>query len=266
MASVVRWLSDLGEGASAWLIRRAEHQADPETMIAAFIATLWAVLAGLVGGWLLILIMVGIVWTLHILAVESGNHVLLGLATSALLIVIVIASQATFGGLPPVLLAAAGATALGHSELVRLNYGRRRGAVVTDGVFGASGLGLALAAGIGITGVAAAEIAGRGVDRNWLWMPAAVAVLLGIGLALSIWPARNRAAPRCRAVEAGRAHPTPAPGRRRPGAPLTWSTTQPRPGTGRNRPPDAASLRRSATAVAVRGCPVAVPSYARFPR
>jgi hypothetical protein len=160
-------------------------------MIGAFIVTVWTVLAGIWGGWVVILILLAMAWTLHIIAVESGNHVVLWLTTSALLMLIVIASQTVFGGLPPILLAAAGSTALAHNELVRLNYSRRRGAVVHDAVFQASALALTGASVIGIVGVALAEIARSGGQRSWLWMPVAVAALMLIGYGLSIAPARR---------------------------------------------------------------------------
>ncbi len=193
MDAIVNFFVGLGDRLTGWFITRVERLTDPESMMAAFIVTVWSVLAGMQGGWLVILIVLAVTWTLHALAVESGNHVVLWLTTSALLIVIVIASQAVFGGLPPVLLAAAGATALAHNELVRINYTRRRNAVVHDGVFHASALAICGAGVIGIIGVAMAEIAAAGGERSWLWMPAAVGALMLVGFGLSIGPARRSA-------------------------------------------------------------------------
>ncbi len=191
MDAIVNFFVGLGDRLTGWFITRVERLTDPESMMAAFIVTVWSVLAGMQGGWLVILIVLAVTWTLHALAVESGNHVVLWLTTSALLIVIVIASQAVFGGLPPVLLAAAGATALAHNELVRINYTRRRNAVVHEEVFHASGLGLAGAALIGVAGIAVTTIASSSGERSWLWMPAAVGVLMLLGYGLAIAPARK---------------------------------------------------------------------------
>lgn len=191
MDRLANWLQGLGDRFAAWVLRRVDRLKDPESMIAAFIMTVWTVLAGMWGGWPVILIFLLFTWTLHAMAIESGNHVVLWLTTSALLIMIVIASQTVFGGLPPILLAAAGATALAHNELVRVNYTRRRDAVVHDAVFQASAMALAGAAAVGIVGVALAEIGADGGERSWLWMPVAVAVLLLIGFGLSIGPARR---------------------------------------------------------------------------
>lgn len=191
MDQLLNFFAQLGDRMVAFFQRRVERLSDPESMIAAFIVTVWTVLASLWGGWPVMLVLLLVTWTLHAMAVESGNHVVLWLTTSALLILIVIASQTVFGGLPPILLAAAGATALAHNELVRLNYSRRRNAVVHDGVFQTSILAVAAASLIGIVGIALAEIAADGSERSWLWMPAAVGMLMLIGFALSIAPARR---------------------------------------------------------------------------
>ena len=174
-----------------FLLHHVDRLKDPESMIGLFIATLWAVFAGAWGGWVAILIFAVIIWTLHVLSVESGSHVVLWLTTSAMLILIIIGSEATFGGLSPVLLAAGGATALAHNELVRLNYTRRRNAVVDESVFLASALGLGAAAGIGVVGVALAQAFADGQDRPWFWMPGAVGALMVVGFGLAIGPLRR---------------------------------------------------------------------------
>lgn len=164
---------------------------DPESMIGLFIVTVWATLAAANGGWLVLVIVLTISWAAHVIAVESGNHVLLWLSTALLLVLIIVASVSTFGGLPPVLLAAAGTTALAHNELVRLNYTRRRNAVVHADVFSASGLGVGGAALLAMIGVAVATVADDGSERSWLWVPIAVGVLMLIGFTLTITPARR---------------------------------------------------------------------------
>ncbi len=191
MDGLVNWFNGLGDRLAGWTRRRVEYQGDPESMVGAFIVTVWTVLGAFWAGWPAILIMLAILWTLHAASVESGNHVVLWLTTAALLVMIVIASQTLFGGLPPMLLALAGATALAHNELVRLNYTRRRNAVVHDSVFRASAFGIGGAALIGIIGVGLSQVAASGGQRNWLWMPAAVGLLMALGFALAIGPARR---------------------------------------------------------------------------
>jgi hypothetical protein len=182
-------LDALGRRVRAGLLRHVERLQDPESMVGAFIMTVWSLLAGMWAGVWGILILLIIGWLLHIAAVESGNHVMLWLATAGLLVFVVLASATFFGGLPPVLLAAAGATALAHNELVRLNYARRRRAVVDDSAFHASGLGLTIVGAMAVVGVAIAEAVSSGTgNRSWLWMPVAVGALMAVGFALAFVP------------------------------------------------------------------------------
>lgn len=185
--SVDRMLQRIGDGAT----RHAVLLRDPESMIGLFIVTLWATLAAVNGGWLVVVIVLTIAWAAHAVAVESGNHVLLWLSTAMVLVLIIVAAESTFGGLPPVLLAAAGATALAYNELVRLNYTRRRNAVVHADVFNASALGVGGAALLGVVGVTVATVADDGSERSWLWVPIAVGALMLIGFVLTIAPARR---------------------------------------------------------------------------
>jgi len=187
----VAWLRGLGRRLSDWFVRHGRLLTDPESMVGWFIVTLWCVLAGLEGGVAAMVILLAVGWFVHAAAVESGSHVLLWLATAMLLILVVVASQLTFGGLSPVLLAGAGASALLHNELVRLNYTRRRNALVHEAVYHASGLALAGAATVGIVGVAIIQILATGGQRTWLWMPAAAGLLLLIGFALALGPLRK---------------------------------------------------------------------------
>jgi hypothetical protein len=189
------WFSTAGERLSAWAWQRVEYLTDSETMIGAFIVTVWTVLGSMWAGWIGMLILLIVMLTLHGVAVESGSHVLLWIVTSALLVMIVLASQTVFGGLPPVFLALAGATALAHNDLVRLNYTRRRSAVVDDEVFRSAILGLCGVALIGIVAVGLAQVAAGGGERSWLWMPAAVGLLMALGFGLAIGPA-GRGSPR----------------------------------------------------------------------
>lgn len=168
--------------------------ADPESMLGWFIVTIWAVLAGLDGQLLALVVLIAVAWFIHGLAVETGNHVMLWMATAMLLILIVLASELTFNGLGPLALAAAGSTALVHSELIRLNFARRRNATIDRSIYASSTLALGATAVIGLVGVALVEGFSAGSNRPWLWMPLAVAGILAIGYALTLIPARGSVA------------------------------------------------------------------------
>ena len=188
MSRILHALDAWGRRLQDRLLHHVELLGDPESMIGAFIMTVWAILAGMWGGVWGVLIVLAIGWLLHIAAVESGNHVMLWLATAGLLAFVVVASATFFDGLPPVMLAAAGTTTLAHNELVRLNYARRRRAVIDDSAYRASGSGLAIVGAMGVLGVAVADAVGSQDDRSWLWMPVAVGVLMAVGLALAVLP------------------------------------------------------------------------------
>lgn len=181
----------LGDRGRNWVVRHGTMLADPESMVAWFIVTLWCVLAGFEGGVAVMVIVLIFGWFIHAAAVESGSHALLWLATAMLLVLVVVASQLTFDGLPPVLLAAAGASALGHNELIRLNYARRRNALIHEAVYSAAGLAFVAAVGVGILGVALIQVIADGQPRTWLWMPVAAGALLLVGFALALGPLRR---------------------------------------------------------------------------
>ena len=77
---------------------------------------------------------------------------------------VVVASATTLDDLPPALLAAAGATVLTHNELVRLNYTRRRSALVDPDVFQVSAIALTAAGVLAVLGVAVADAFAGGFD------------------------------------------------------------------------------------------------------
>ena len=204
MSRILHALDAWGRRLQDRLLHHVELLGDPESMIGAFIMTVWAILAGMWGGVWGVLIVLAIGWLLHIAAVESGNHVMLWLATAGLLAFVVVASATFFDGLPPVMLAAAGTTTLAHNELVRLNYARRRRAVIDDSAYRASGSGLAIVGAMGVLGVAVADAVGSQDDRSWRsgwrWRscrrcgprrPARSATNPGSGSRPSPWPGRN---------------------------------------------------------------------------
>ncbi|MEM7323657.1 MAG: hypothetical protein AAF531_11280 [Actinomycetota bacterium] len=210
---MIHWFRRLGNRCRDWVVHHGSLLADPESMVAWFIITLWCVLAGLEGGLITMLILLAVGWFVHAAAVESGSHALLWLATAMVLVLVVVTSQFTFDGLPPVLLAAGGATALAHNELVRLNYARRRNAQIHEAVYHASGLALASAVGVGVIGVALVQAFANGGQRTWLWMPAAVGLLMLVGFGLSLGPLRRaNDASKERWLPGGRIPPQPLKG------------------------------------------------------
>jgi len=187
----VNRLARIPDVLAAWLLRHARLLGDPESVVATLIITVWTVLAGMSSGWIGVLVFTGIGWLLHGVAVESGNHVALWGASAFLLVSILAASGLTFDDFPPVVLTAAGASALAHNELVRLNHARRRRATIDDSVFQASGLAVTLSGLVAVVAVAMADALGRGPERPWTWMPVAVGALMLVGLALAVVPTRH---------------------------------------------------------------------------
>lgn len=183
---------DAIDRAGRWVIDRIVHHvrllADPESMAAAVIITVWAALAGQAGGTLGVVVAVLVAWFLHAAAVETGSHVSLWLSTAGLLILVVVASAVTLRGLHPVLLAGAGATVLAHNEMIRLNYTRRRRAEVDPSVFQSSAIAITVAGVLAVVGVAVANSLAGNDERTWLWMPVATGALLVIGVGLSLLP------------------------------------------------------------------------------
>lgn len=194
---LAHWFDGLWGRIVGATIRHARLLGDPESMVGALIVTVWSALVGMEGGVVGLLFALAIGWFLHAAAVETGSHVALWLSTAGLLIMVVLASAGTFGGLPPALLAMAGTTVLAHNELVRLNYTRRRRAEIDDEVFRASGLAVAAAGILGVIGVVVAQLLGGSGERTWLWMPVATGILMLVGFGLSTLPTR-------RATEASR--------------------------------------------------------------
>ncbi len=188
MNSIVDAINGLGQRLVDLIVRHARLLGDPESMGAAVIMTIWAVLAGQAAGTLGVVLAVAVAWFLHAAAVETGSHVSLWLSTAGLLILVVVAAAVTLQGLHPVLLAGAGATVLAHNELVRLNYTRRRRAEVDPEVFRSSSIAITLAGVLAVIGIAVANGLATGDERTWLWMPIATGAIMVVGLGLSLLP------------------------------------------------------------------------------
>ena len=171
-----------------WLRHFVVHHTTLEWLIGLVIMLVWAVIAfaslGLLAGFAAVLF--GVV--LHFVAMETGSHVWLWFATAAVLVYALVAYSAVLEPLGPLMLAVGGASALAYNESVRVNYSRRRGAKVDSSVFTSSVLAVVVATITGMLGVGLAIILNNQVDRDWLWMPAAVLTLIAVAYALVILP------------------------------------------------------------------------------
>ncbi len=177
---------------TAFFARHIPLLIDPESVVAAFIMTFWSVITGAQGGWITILMLFGSSMLLHIVTIEHANYVLTWMTNSWLLLLVVLGAELTFDGLPHWLLAVAGTSVLGYNELLRINQLRRRNAVIHEQVFHAAGLAVGGAGLLATVGIAVAQVLDIGGGRNWLWLPAAVFVLLAIGFLLTVGPTRGR--------------------------------------------------------------------------
>jgi hypothetical protein len=129
---------------------------------------------------------------LHLVAVETGNHAVLWLTTGWLLILMLVASQATFARFGPLSYTVASATALAHNELVRISYARRRRGLVDESTYVSAAIGFGLASMVAVIGIGLAQLlADTSTNRSWLFMPVAALALVGLGLAITVVPVRN---------------------------------------------------------------------------
>lgn len=184
-----------------WARRLVWYQA-VEVVFGSLIVLVWAVLLGLKLGWIGAVVLSIICLYLHFAAVESGQHLVLWLTTILLLVVAGGATSALLDQ-TTVSYVVASVTVLIHNELVRLNFARRRRAIVDDAVFVGSATALGLVALVSVLGIGLAEwFAGTG-QRSWLWMPVAAAAVGTVAVLLTALPARR--------------HPMPSRQRWRPG-------------------------------------------------
>ena len=174
-----------------WWRLRAERLSDPETVASTAIVVVIGFLAGIGGGIIAAVIVVALALTLHMAAVENGHFALLWLVTAMLLLLLLIAFSVLLFSVPPLLYTLGGAVALAHNELVRINFARRRNAIVDSNIFSSSAIGVAAATGIGLVATMLAQVFSLGTDRNWLWVALAFALLAAAGIAVAFFSARN---------------------------------------------------------------------------
>ena len=178
----------MGRRLDRWMSNFVNHHTHPEWTIGLAIMTLWAVVAfanfGLVAAAMAVVLGV----MLHYVAIETGSHVWLWLATGTVLVYCLIAYAVVLEPLGPIALTLGGSSGLAYNETIRLNYSRRRNAVVDRSVFAGSALAVAVASVIGLVGIGASVLLTRTTDRTWLWMPVAVIALIAVAYALVIVP------------------------------------------------------------------------------
>ncbi|MGI9613938.1 MAG: hypothetical protein ACR2QO_13600 [Acidimicrobiales bacterium] len=169
--------------------RRLHSLATPETAIGCLIAVVWAVVASapLLPPSIVIFIVL-LTIGLHLTTVDSGSFSLLWITTGWVLLLIVVSTRSILGGADPLLFTAAGITALGHNELIRLAFARRRNARVDRSIYSSSAIGVGLAGLLAIIGIGLSDPIAQTVGRSWLWMPATIAIVVAVALGFVIVP------------------------------------------------------------------------------
>lgn len=192
---------------------RAEALSTVESILGAAIVVGWGLLATLaVAPPLVVVSVVAVGLFLHAAAIETGNHGLLWLATSWVLLLVVVSAASIMDDASPLAFTVASATALAHNETVRAGYARRRNAQVDRQVFVSAATGIGAAALVAIVGIGIAQPLADDPDRTWLWMPVAVVVLALVAAAFTVVPARRSPEPDKRRWRPGdRIPPPPSP-------------------------------------------------------
>lgn len=172
----------------AWRSNFVNHHTQPEWLVGLSIMLLSAVVAFANSGLLFGAgaVIFGVI--LHYVAMESGSHTWMWLATGAVLLYIFVAYVVLLSGFGPLALTAGGASALAYNETVRVNHMRRRDARIDPSVFTGSAIAVAVSSGIGLAGIGATVAFGDGAQRAWLWMPAAALTLALVAYLLVIVP------------------------------------------------------------------------------
>ncbi len=172
----------------AWRSNFVNHHTQPEWLGGLSIMLLSAVVAFADSGLLFGAgaVIFGVI--LHYVAMESGSHTWMWLATGAVLLYVFVAYVVLLSGFGPLALTAGGASALAYNETVRVNHMRRRDAKIDPSVFTGSAVAVAVSTGIGLAGIGATVAIGDGAQRAWLWMPAAALTLSVVAYLLVIVP------------------------------------------------------------------------------
>lgn len=173
----------------AWWARTA-RLTTVEVGLAGLILVLWAVL-GTWGAPLLTLFALILGLWLHLAAAESGGHVLMWMATGFVLGCMVLTAGVLLAGAGPVSLAVGSFTALVYNELLRLHHARRRNARIDEDVYVGSALGMGVLGLLSLVGVSLADRFDDEGSRSWLWMAAAIAILMLTATLVTAIPRRR---------------------------------------------------------------------------
>jgi hypothetical protein len=185
------WFERMKARLAAWARLRLARQGHPETMVAALIATVWAVLATLEFSLPVMFGVLIVTWLVHGTAIESGQYVLLWMSTGMIVLMILVAVPLVLLRNQPLPLALAGSTALIYNEAIRFSYVRRRKTELSPSLGLAAGFYTAGAAVLGVFGVIMADSVNNQPDQSWLWMLSATIALVAVGLAFTVIPGRE---------------------------------------------------------------------------
>lgn len=176
------------ERVAEWIGNFVNHHTHPEWLLGLAIMLLWAVIAFANAGLLFGVgaVVFGVI--LHYVAMETGSHSWMWLATGAVLLYVLVAYVVVLDEIGPLALTVGGASALAYNETVRVNYMRRREAQVDPSLFIGSTVAVTVAAAVGLVGVGATVALQGEAPRAWLWMPAAILTLFTVAYVLVIAP------------------------------------------------------------------------------
>jgi len=184
-------LNQMTRSMNHWVGNFVTHHTTTEWLVGLAIILTWAVVAFASIGPVAALAAVLSAVVLHYVAMETGSHIWLWIATTVMLVFVIVAYNTVLDRLGPTSLAIGGAMALAYNEAVRLSYNRRRDAVVDSGVFIGSVIALVVATVVGIGGVGLSLLLTSQPERSWVWMPAAVLVLMIVSYAVVLLPTRQ---------------------------------------------------------------------------
>lgn len=181
-------MAAMQERAVNWRSNFVNHHTHPEWLLGLTIMLLWAVIAFANAGLLFGAgaVVFGVI--LHYVAMETGSHSWMWLATAAVLLYVMVAYVVLLADAGPLALTFGGASALAYNETIRINHMRRREAVIDPSVFIGSTVAVTVTTIIALLGIGASVLTGDGPERTWLWMPAAVITLFAVAYVLVIVP------------------------------------------------------------------------------
>ena len=113
------------------------------------------------------------------------------MATGFVLGCMVLTAGVLLAGAGPVSLAVGSFTALLYNELLRLHHARRRNARIDEDVYVGSARGMGALGLLSVVGVSLADRFDNEGSRSWLWMAAAIAILMLTATLVTAVPRRR---------------------------------------------------------------------------